>query len=77
MLNEEIEVVGFLSLDPNLAYLTTEECDNISEQQEFNPPPSLVPRLHVIAVQRMTHHVPLLSKFITQPGNYNIKFIIF
>lgn len=53
-LNDVIDVVGFLSLDPSLAHASSAfatPAENLAE----NPPPSVVPRLHAVALQKLTH----------------------
>lgn len=68
-LNEIIEVVGFISLDPFLSTIYNEE-DEIMTEAEMNihhPPASLVPRLHAIKVihldkQRVEDAPQIISK---------------
>ncbi|XP_013110369.2 mini-chromosome maintenance complex-binding protein [Stomoxys calcitrans] len=61
-LNTLIDVVGFLSVDPSLDASTMEvDYDNANELQAQNPPPSLIPRLHAIAVLKLPHANPLLD----------------
>lgn len=53
-INDIIDVVGFLSLDPSLAHVPSSmgtEAENLAE----NPPPSIVPRLHAVTLQKVTH----------------------
>ncbi|KAJ8025707.1 Mini-chromosome maintenance complex-binding protein [Holothuria leucospilota] len=73
-LNDVVEIIGVLSVDPSLAtfpesstngnhsdILNPEESmDGIEEQTAHSPPPSLVPRLHVIRVTKLQHINPLL-----------------
>ncbi|XP_076172689.1 mini-chromosome maintenance complex-binding protein isoform X2 [Ptiloglossa arizonensis] len=50
-LNEVIEVIGFVSLDPLLS--TFHKCDDTMTEAEMNvhhPPASLIPRLHAVKV---------------------------
>lgn len=49
-LNDIIDVVGFLSLNPSLASTSSG-----FETDAENPPPSIVPRLHAVALQKLTH----------------------
>ncbi|XP_034254053.1 mini-chromosome maintenance complex-binding protein [Thrips palmi] len=49
-LNDIIDVVGFLSLNPSLA-----SSSSSLETDAENPPPSLVPRLHAVALQKLMH----------------------
>jgi hypothetical protein len=62
-LTDMLELVGVVSLDPALAHLG-------AEQQEEDmmmgmgtaphlPPPSLVPRLHVVSYTKLSHNNPL------------------
>ncbi|XP_075160609.1 mini-chromosome maintenance complex-binding protein [Haematobia irritans] len=70
-LNTVIDVVGFLSVDPALDGTTMEvDYDNASELQALNPPPSLIPRLHAIAVHQLPHSNPLLDMRFGRQG-YN------
>lgn len=51
-LNQVVEIVGFLSLDPVLS-LASNDSEDVMEDVEFqshNPPASLIPRLHAIEV---------------------------
>jgi len=57
-LNDLIEVVGIVSLDPTMA--ATESDDEMGNSPSL-PPPSLVPRLHVITYTHLHHNNPLLS----------------
>jgi len=63
-----IEVVGILSLDPQLAAIhddTQEDSIDNDELQAHEPPPSLVPRLHAFVIRPLEHnnpHLPLLTK---------------
>ncbi|CAB3259595.1 unnamed protein product [Arctia plantaginis] len=70
-LNEIIEVVGFLSVDPALSGefqpdkdpLLEPETENDVETITHNPPPSLVPRLHAVYVKKLAHCNPLVTSF--------------
>ncbi|KAG8224647.1 hypothetical protein J437_LFUL003081, partial [Ladona fulva] len=72
VLNEIVEVVGFLSVDPAMATFISDkekEGENVAEmdvddQEELalNPPPSLVPRIHIVAAKKLSHANPLLPK---------------
>lgn len=61
-LNEVIDVVGFISMDPSLcgSNLKSDEIDNFDEVCAMNPPPSLIPRIHAITYRPLTHLNPLL-----------------
>lgn len=73
-LNDMIEVIGFLSVDPSLSGEFKEDKDSMLELQiessveiiTHNPPPSLVPRLHAVHVQKLEHCNPLLSNSVDQ-----------
>ncbi|XP_012551542.1 uncharacterized protein LOC100286771 isoform X1 [Bombyx mori] len=73
-LNDMIEVIGFLSVDPSLSGEFKEDKDSMIELQiessveiiTHNPPPSLVPRLHAVHVQKLEHCNPLLSNSVDQ-----------
>lgn len=61
-LNQVIDVVGFLSIDPSLcgSNCKPNEFENFDEICAMNPPPSLIPRIHAITYRSMTHLNPLL-----------------
>ncbi|KAL0269235.1 UNVERIFIED_CONTAM: hypothetical protein PYX00_007039 [Menopon gallinae] len=61
VLNDRIEVIGFLSLNPALES-TWEDSD--PEDKALHPPPSLVPRIHAIFTRKLVHSNPLLSQNI-------------
>ncbi|KAL0872192.1 hypothetical protein ABMA27_004598 [Loxostege sticticalis] len=73
-LNDMIEVVGFLSVDPALSGEFQEEKDPLLDPQiesevetiTHNPPPSLVPRLHAVYVKKLDHCNPLVTETIDQ-----------
>ncbi|CAG2069026.1 unnamed protein product [Timema podura] len=58
-LNDVVEVLGFLATEP----LVEETGDDMMdvETSAHNLPGSLVPRIHCIAVRKITHYNPLLS----------------
>jgi len=62
-LNDMIEVVGILSLDPTMAIDMIEE-DEMGNSPSL-PPPSLVPRIHVLSFKHLLHNNPLLP--VTSP----------
>ncbi|KAJ0178498.1 hypothetical protein K1T71_006321 [Dendrolimus kikuchii] len=70
-LNDMIEVVGFLSVDPSLSGefqnqknpLLEPDIENEVETITHNPPPSLVPRLHAVYVKKLEHCNPLVNNF--------------
>lgn len=61
-LNQVIDVVGFLSIDPSLcgSNRTPEEYESFDEVCAMNPPPSLIPRIHAITYRPLAHLNPLL-----------------
>ena len=73
-LNDMIEVVGFLSVDPTLSGEFQPERNAILEPESetdveiitHNPPPSLVPRLHAVYVKRLEHCNPLVKDSFDQ-----------
>lgn len=74
-LNDVLDVVGFLSIDATLCGSNRQANDfeNFDEICAMNPPPSLIPRLHVIAYRPLTHLNPLLYDNRAQPehGKYD------
>ncbi|BFZ02319.1 hypothetical protein BsWGS_05358 [Bradybaena similaris] len=63
---DAIEVIGILSVDPQLACMFDEDTQiDSSERQELEahePPPSLVPRLHALVTRRIHHNNPELCR---------------
>lgn len=61
-LNDLLDVVGFVSLDASLCGSNREtgEFESFDEMCAMNPPPSLIPRIHVISYRSLTHINPLL-----------------
>lgn len=59
VLNDRIEVIGFISLNPALES-TWKDCD--PEHMALHPPPSLVPRIHSIRARKLVHSNPFLSQ---------------
>lgn len=70
-LNEMIEVIGFLSVDPALSgefqteknELLEPDIETEAETITHNPPPSLVPRVHAVHVKKLEHCNPLVKGF--------------
>lgn len=62
-LNSVLDVVGFLSVDPSLCgtFDDQDDCDNFDEVCAKNPPPSLIPRIHVIATRASNNLNPMLD----------------
>ena len=58
-LNDMIEVVGIVSLDPSMAAGDEEGEDDGFSNLPSLPPPSLVPRLHVLTHRVLSHPNPL------------------
>ncbi|XP_019886689.2 mini-chromosome maintenance complex-binding protein isoform X2 [Ooceraea biroi] len=53
-LNQVIDVIGFVSLDPTLGTVHDSEDEmNDAEVSTHNPPPSLVPRLHAVRINQL------------------------
>lgn len=61
-LNDVVEVVGFVSLGANLCGSKREpdEFESFNEVCAMNPPPSLIPRIHVISYRSLRHLNPML-----------------
>ena len=62
-LNDCVEFIGIVSLDPLLAAQNgTKNVDEFMqpEIEAKNPPPSLIPRLHVLKFQKLVHNNPYL-----------------
>lgn len=66
-LNDVVDVVGFLSVDPSLCGSNQQPNDyeNFNEICAMNPPPSLIPRIHAIAYRPLAHLNPLLLDVAT------------
>lgn len=61
-LNSVLDVIGFISLDANLCGTKQqiEDFENADEVRSMNPPPSLIPRIHIVSYQSVSHLNPLL-----------------
>ena len=83
--NEMIEFIGILSVDPGLAvfdqhmegvqdtaFLTPDDLTTPEEQAVHHPPPSLVPRLHCLTFHRLTHSNPCLPDAISDVSHTNL-----
>ena len=76
--NDMVEFIGILSVDPGLAMITDQQMEDAhesaipipddlitpEEQAVHHPPPSLVPRLHCLAYHRLTHSNPCVPNDI-------------
>lgn len=72
-----VEFIGVLSVDPSLVNFGSIDEGNslvdpigeetMAERKAHSPPPSLIPRLHVITARLLAHSCPLLPREITQP----------
>ncbi|XP_055619697.1 mini-chromosome maintenance complex-binding protein [Toxorhynchites rutilus septentrionalis] len=63
-LNTVVDIVGFLSVDPALDGSTDQVedfDDEMTEHQATHPPPSLIPRIHSISIQKLHHINPLIQ----------------
>lgn len=62
-LNSVVDIIGFLSVDPamDVSGADVEMNEDIDGILAANPPPSLIPRIHAIAVKKMKHLNPLLD----------------
>lgn len=70
-LNQVIDIVGFISLDPalSLAHDSEDAMDDI-EFQSHNPPASLIPRLHAIDIKDASREeISGLSNGLSNPEN--------
>lgn len=62
-LNQVIDIIGFISLDPTLSMIHGSDDEmNEAEIHTHNPPASLVPRLHAVKIIDLTK-----SKIINAP----------
>uniref|UniRef100_T1GPG6 Mini-chromosome maintenance complex-binding protein n=1 Tax=Megaselia scalaris TaxID=36166 RepID=T1GPG6_MEGSC len=78
-LNSVVDVIGFLSVDPAMDISTADvEMDDCDGILAANPPPSLIPRIHAIAVRKMKHLNPLLDTtlqtFEEHPLNFDVVY---
>lgn len=62
VLNQVVDVIGFLSVDAVLDGINHDlnEFEDIIEIQAANPPPSLIPRIHAISMEPVSHMNPLV-----------------
>lgn len=72
-----VEITGYLSVDPALSChwngnaQNENEVDPDAEVLTHNPPPSLVPRIHAIHVERLKHCNPLVKQDHSAGSNLN------
>lgn len=61
-LNDVLDVIGFVSLDASLCGSNRQANDfeSFDEICAMNPPPSLIPRIHVVSYRSIIHTNPLL-----------------
>merc|ERR1719342_1971965 len=65
-LHDLVEFIGVISLDPAIAANDNEEDEMMSSTPSL-PPPSLVPRLHVLSFKQLKHNNPLVSQLTMSP----------
>lgn len=75
-LNSVVDIIGFLSVDPAMDISTADvEMDyDIDGILAANPPPSLIPRIHAIAVRRLKHLNPLLDPSLHNFEEHQLSF---
>ncbi|XP_022091881.1 mini-chromosome maintenance complex-binding protein-like isoform X2 [Acanthaster planci] len=86
--NDIVEFIGVLSVDPELANLPgqdnngglssaidgADEMEGIEEQTAHSPPPSLVPRLHAVISHKLQHINPMLPVSLeSEEGNIFVQ----
>ncbi|KAL2083636.1 hypothetical protein ACEWY4_021409 [Coilia grayii] len=96
-LNDTLEVFGILSVDPALSGVGEEKevsslldpeesMETAEEQRAHSPPPSLVPRLHMVHAVPLQHNNPLLppaaseevvASFLSELGSVRSEFLSF
>ncbi|XP_057329438.1 mini-chromosome maintenance complex-binding protein [Microplitis mediator] len=60
-LNQVLDIIGFVSLDPMLSALTVDESMDeveVAEAQTHNPPASMIPRLHAVKISKVVPKIP-------------------
>ncbi|XP_015110478.1 mini-chromosome maintenance complex-binding protein [Diachasma alloeum] len=68
-LNQVVDVVGFISLDPTVHTICDpEEFTDDAEIRAHNPPASLIPRLHAIAITQSSEDLPVESSLRLLPS---------
>ncbi|XP_076142242.1 mini-chromosome maintenance complex-binding protein [Alosa pseudoharengus] len=99
-LNDTLEVFGILSVDPTLSGVAeekeatslldpTDSMETAEEQRAHSPPPSLVPRLHMVYALPLQHNNPLLpsagsedknafvTSFLSELGSIRSEFLAY
>lgn len=76
-INDLIEFVGFLSVDPLLSQSSQNEDEiNELELQTHNPPPSIIPRIHCVSWKKMPHSNILIDEANpNEPSEEKMKFL--
>lgn len=78
-LNDLVEVVGFLSVNPALSGEFHDRKNifaNLETEEEFithNPPPSLIPRIHVVHYRKLRHCNPLIVDPVEEVALLSLK----
>lgn len=64
LLNTVVDVIGFLSVDAVLDGTNHDlnDFEDITEVQAANPPPSLIPRIHAVLINPISHLNPLVPQ---------------
>lgn len=76
-INDLIEFVGFLSVDPLLSQGSQDEDENNElEHQTHHPPSSLIPRIHCVSWKKMQHNNILINEAEPKElGEEKMKFL--
>ena len=59
-MNEMFEFVGFLSVNTESCTNVLDNLENDMENQEQNPPPLIIPRIHCVSWKTILHNNPLI-----------------
>jgi len=65
-LHDLVEFIGVISLDPAIAANDNDDDEMMSSTPSL-PPPSLVPRLHVLSFKQLKHNNPLVPQLTMSP----------
>jgi hypothetical protein len=61
-----MQVVGVYEIDPAVGLIDADDDPYMAEEfRAHHPPPSMIPRLHCIAIQPLSHHNPTIPQEIT------------